>query len=55
MVQRAHLGFIAVATRGDNPLDRIAETHGVLRESIETARKLVDESDYLIKRHREGG
>ena len=44
-----------MSTKGEGRLDRIAETNGELRESIETARKLVDESDNLIRRHRNGG
>jgi hypothetical protein len=38
---------------GDETLNEIEETHGGLRESIETTKRLVDESDYLIKRYRQ--
>ena len=34
-------------------LDAIEETQAELRESIETAKKLADQSEKLIKRHRE--
>lgn len=38
---------------GDETLDVIEETHGGLRESIATTKRLVDQSDYLIQKHRQ--
>jgi hypothetical protein len=39
--------------RADETLSRIEETQAALRESIEQARELADESDKLIRRHRQ--
>ena len=38
---------------GDDTLNEIAETHGGLRESIETTKRFVDQSDYLIQKQRQ--
>ena len=39
---------------GDDTLNEIQQTHGGLRESIATTKRFVDESDHLIRKHREG-
>ncbi len=48
-----------MAGKGEKTLTEIEETQAALRESIETAKNLADQSDRLIKKHRkemkEGG
>ncbi len=41
-----------VAAKGEKTLDKIEETQAALRESIESARKLAEQSDRLIRQHR---
>jgi|GEM_PF-6177275 len=40
-------------TNRRDTLDEIEETQSALRESIDTAKKLTDESDRLIEQHRQ--
>jgi hypothetical protein len=42
-----------VPDKADTTLDQIQETQAALRESIETAKDLVEQSDRLIKKHRQ--
>jgi len=42
-----------VAAKGDKTLDKIEETQAALRESIKSAKKLADESERLIREHRQ--
>jgi hypothetical protein len=41
-----------VSDKGDKTLNKIEETQAALRESIESAKRLADQSDRLIKQHR---
>ena len=41
-----------VGKKSSATLDEIQHTQLMLRESIEATKKLSDQSDYLIKRHR---
>lgn len=45
-------GVEQVAGKGEKTLTEIEETQAALRESIETAKNLADQSDRLIKKHR---
>src|SRR5690606_38188423 len=49
---RAVGGVEQVAGKGEKTLTEIEETQAALRESIETARNLADQSDRLIRKHR---
>lgn len=52
-------GVQRVTGKGEKTLTQIEETQAALRESIEVAKDLADQSDRLIKKHRkemeEGG
>lgn len=41
-----------MSDKGDKTLNKIEETQAALRESIESAKRLADQSDRLIKQHR---
>lgn len=41
-----------MAAKGEKTLDRIEETQAALRESIESAKKLAEQSERLIRQHR---
>ena len=41
-----------MSDKSDKTLDAIEETQAELRESIEVAKNLAEQSDKLIKRHR---
>ena len=41
-----------VTDKGEKTLTQIEETQAALRESIETAKNLAEQSERLIKRHR---
>ena len=41
-----------VVKKSSATLDEIEQTQKMLRESIDATKKLSDQSDYLIKRHR---
>jgi hypothetical protein len=42
-----------VTGKGEQTLTKIEETQAALRESIETAKDLAEQSDRLIKKHRQ--
>ena len=41
-----------MADRNDETLNKIEETQAAMRESIETAKDLAEQSDRLIQKHR---
>ena len=41
-----------MADKGEKTLTKIEETQAALRESIETAKDLAEQSERLIKKHR---
>jgi hypothetical protein len=45
--------MFSVSLKSDHTLGEIADNQAALRRSIETTKKLVDQSDYLIQRHRQ--
>jgi len=52
-VPNAHgVGKFQVTAKGEKTIDRIEETQAALRESIESAKKLAEQSERLIRQHR---
>lgn len=45
-------GIQQVAEKGEQTFTKIEETQAALRESIETAKDLAEQSERLIKKHR---